>query len=207
MMRPGTANHLSIAAAARIAGIDYRTLRKHGEAGLVEIRRRGPHYSVERSEMMRYLRDNGYEPDLWRPAFQPSGGHLLVVKPASDLPVSLLGCAPLRCRSILEMGKYLGSRPVWGVVIDFVGVGRSAAVEAAAELRADAPLLIAVTAEDEVGDGLEGFDLLVARPIHVDGFVAGLIMLRRSVEQLSPGQPTAGGRYRRRRKGVPCPKK
>lgn len=208
MVRPGTRPFFTVAEASRIAGVDERTLSRYGERGLIEIRQRGRRRVVDRHELARFLRESGYEESLWRPAFQPSAGQLLVVRPAIDIPVwGLCGTAPTICRSLLDLGQRLRV-PTWAVVLDFIGLGRSVAVEAAAELRGgDAPLLVAVTADDDSGSGLGDFDLLIARPVVVGGFVAGLNNLRRSVERLSTGQPTAGRRSRRRHKGSLCPTK
>ena len=191
--------------AAELAGVSRFYLRRRVKMGDLRAARNpiNHHWVVTRESLVQWMRKHGYPDELWLPSFQPPGGRLLVVAPAPDLPLSRLsGCDPTRVNSVLQLGVYLGTEPTWCVLVDFQGVGRTAALELAAEFKrmGDRPLLVAAANADEACQrhkSAELFDLVFTRPLNLGRLVKGLNTLRRSVAANAPRVAGLKGRFRK----------
>lgn len=193
-MRPGLDELVNLRTAARILGVSDSYLRKKlvRKKKLLKVYRHPvtnfPFF--KRTDLVSFMVKWGYDPEAYRMRLQPKGGHLLAVGAKADVKAGLRS-APIYLRSALSLGMHVATMPVWGVVMDFDGLGRRRSLDLAAEIHTweDFPLLIAIASEDEacqMGDPVPLFDLTLSRPLNPGRLAVALNRLRRSVLANTP---------------------
>lgn len=203
MTRPGVPPFFTLTAAAKICGVSYRHMHRLWKTGNapVTVNPLSGRPIVGRQQLQRYLAEHGYPPEILRPQFQPARGNLYVVGAGDDIQWGVLAkLTPTFARSLLSLGRLLVTEPCWCIVFDFAGLGRTAALEAAAELRepGDSPLMVAITHEDEPlrpTSSAGRFDQVLGRPLDAQGLHECLWGMRRST-RATPRIADRRGRWR-----------
>lgn len=184
----GTAEKYTLSQAARILGVSraYLTYR-FVETNEIPWRKNPLHGRPEimRSDLVRFMVDHGYPPEMYRGQFSPKKGLLFWLGRASDIDFTkVIKCDPRFVPSVLSLGRQLSSDPCWGIVLDYKVNLSSVVRDVAHQIgkMLDGPLLIALTCNTaQTKASIKLFDLVIPRPFASSAALgAALYKLRES---------------------------